>query len=92
MLLKRLTVMALLRCFKPKDGLPDQRGTLSASILPSAIAQTNCKVEKVIGNEKQKWGPSKRYNSTHCAKIGKYTSQHGVAAAAWYFSKNLERV
>ena len=44
MLLKRLTVMALHCYFKPKDGLPDPRGTLSASTqqgLSSSMARAN---------------------------------------------------
>ena len=43
--------MSILSYFKPKDGLPDPKGSLS-SILPSqAIALANKEVEKVISEK-----------------------------------------
>ena len=81
--------MALFRYFKPIDGLPDPRGTLSTSILLTAIAQANHEVQKATGSKKKKLGPYKRYSASVQAAVGKYASQHGVAAAARYFSSKL---
>ena len=51
--------MLILSYFKPKDGLPDPKGSLS-SILPSqAIALANKEVEKVISEK----GDTKNDNS-----------------------------
>ena len=81
--------MALFRYFKPQDGLPDPRGTLSTSILPTAIAQANREVQKTTGSNRKKRGPYKRYSASVRAAVGKYASQHGVAAAACYFPSKL---
>ena len=83
--------MALLRYFKPKDGLQDPRGALSLSIPSSVTAQANMEVQKTISSEKQKREPYQRYSSRIRAEIGMYASHHGVAAAARYYSRKLER-
>ena len=81
--------MALYRYFKPQDGLPDPRGPLSTCIHPTAIAQANHEVQKTTGSKGKKRGPYKQYSASVRAAMGKYASQHGVAAAARYFSSKL---
>ena len=80
--------MALLRYLKPRDGLPDPRGALSLSMPSQAIAEANREVQEATN--KVKWGPYKRYSTSVRAEIGKYASQHGVAATARVFSKRLD--
>ena len=43
--------MSILSFFKPKDGLPDPKGSLSRSLPSGAIALANKEVENII-NEK----------------------------------------
>ena len=49
--------MSIRRYFKPKDGLPDPKGSLSCSLPSQAIALANKEVEKVIN---EKGGSKKR--------------------------------
>ena len=53
------TVMALLRYFRPRDGLPDLQGSLSLSVPLQPIARTNREVEEAIYSqvEGMKRGP-----------------------------------
>ena len=83
--------MALLRYLKPRDGLPDPRGSLSSSMPSQAIAQANCEVQEAIQSDKGKRGPYKKYSPTVRAEIGKYACHHGVAAAARFFSRRLDK-
>ena len=46
--------MSLRKYFKSRDGFPDPRGSLSASISTRAIHQANIEVEKVVNAEKVK--------------------------------------
>ena len=80
--------MALLRYLKPRDGLPDPRGALSLSMPSQAIAEANREVQEATSKAKR--GPYKRYSASVRAEIGKYASQHGVAATARVFSKRLD--
>ena len=51
----RAVLMSIRRYFKPLNGLPHPRGSLSASIPSTAIAIANSEVEKVTGESvKQK--------------------------------------
>ena len=81
----------LLRYLKPKDRLPDPRGTLSSSIPAAAIAQANKEVQQATNSEKQKSGPYRKYNACVRAEIGKYASHHGVAAVSRQFSQKLSK-
>ena len=83
--------MALLRYLKPRDGLPDPRGSLSSSMPSQAIAQANREVQEAIQSDKGKRGPYKKYSPTVRAEIGKYAYHHGVAAAARFFSRRLDK-
>ena len=86
--------MSLLRFFKPKDGLPDPRGTLSTSLTYAAIAQANQEVQKATSSVKQ-CGPYKKYSAGLRAEIGKYASYQttdvGVAASSLHFSRQLSK-
>ena len=46
--------MSIRSFFKPKDGLPDPKGSLSSSLSSKAIALVNKEVEKAITSEKGK--------------------------------------
>ena len=87
--------MALLRYLQCKDGLPDPKGSLSSTLPPKAIARANQEVQaatekKVQVREKGKRGAYYQYSPGECADIGRYASQHGVAAAARFFSRKLK--
>ena len=67
--------MSIKKYFKPREGLPDPRGSISASISTRAIHLANLEVEKAVNAEKVKWcGP---YNKdtilefTHSHKLSK---------------------
>ena len=79
--------MALLRYLKPRDGLPDLRGSLSSLMPSQAIAQANREVQEAIQSDT----PYKKYSPTVRAEIGKYACHHGVAAAARFFSRRLDK-
>ena len=83
--------MALLRYLQSRDGLPDPRDPLSSTIRAQAIAEANREVQEAtsIGSKRTERGSYKRYSASVRAEIGKYASNHGVAAAARYFSKKL---
>ena len=84
--------MALLHYMKPVCGFPGPRGALSLSIPTQAIAEANKEVQKTVGTaDGGKRGPYKRYSSNLCAKIAKYACQHGAAAPARYYSKEMEK-
>ena len=53
--------MPIRRFFKPVDGLPDPKGSLSGVILSAAIASTNREVQKVMDSGKKKRSPYKKY-------------------------------
>ena len=78
--------MALLRYLKPRDGLPDPRGALSLSMPSQAIAEANREVQEATSKAKRE--PYKRYSASVRAEIGKYASQHGVAATARVLQSN----
>ena len=87
--------MALLRYLQRKDGLPDRKGSLSSTIPPQAIARANQEVQaatqkEVQVREKGKRGAYHRYSPGEATDIGRYTSQHGVAVAARFFSRKLK--
>ena len=44
--------MSIRRFFKPIDGLPDPKGSLSGAIPSAAIASANREVQKVMDSEK----------------------------------------
>ena len=87
--------MSIRRYFKPVSGLPDPRGRLSQSIPPAAIAEANRLVQEAAQQSSAKSTSTKRrpYKTYHPAdrlKIAKYACDHGVAAAARFFSKKLK--
>ena len=82
--------MALLRYLRPKDGLSDPKGSLSAAVAAQAIAQANKEVEEaMIQSVKGKRGLYKRYTPKERAEIGKYVCHHGATEAARVFSRKL---
>ena len=56
-----------------------------------AIAQANEEVQEAIRTEKENHGPYKKYSPTVRAEMGKYACHHGMAAAARFFSRKLEK-
>ena len=84
--------MALLRFFKPVDGLPDPKGSLSISLPSGAIASANREVLELSASEVgKKRGPYKKYSPEERFEIGQYASNHGITAAARYFSRRFQR-
>ena len=87
--------MALLRYLQRRDSLPDPKGSLSFAIPAQAIARANQEVQAAAENiqvrERRKRGAYNRYSPRDRADIGRYASQHGVAAAARFFSRKLKR-
>ena len=79
--------MALLRYLKPTNGLPDPRGSLSTAMSREAIAAANEEVEKELNAATKKRGQYKKYTGAQRSEIGKYSCQHGAAAAAKHFSR-----
>ena len=53
--------MSIRRFFKPINGLPDPKGSLSAAIPFAAVASANWEVQKVMDSGKKKRGPYKKY-------------------------------
>ena len=54
-------IMSLRKYFKPMDGLPDPKESLSTSLSSGAIALANREVEKAMNSQKsQKRGPYKK--------------------------------
>ena len=49
--------MSICRYFKPADGLPDPKGTLSGHITPEAISMANTEVQKALSEQGKKRGP-----------------------------------
>ena len=87
--------MALLRYLQCKDRLPEPKESLSSSIPPQAITRVNQEVQaatekEVQVREKGKRGAYHRYSPRECADIGRYASQHGMAAAVRFFSRKLK--
>ena len=75
--------MALLRYLKPRDGLPDPKGSLSLSVPSQVIARANREVQEVMNSKGgKKRGPYGRYSPDEHAEIGQYVCDHGVATAA----------
>ena len=84
--------MALLRYFKPANGLPDPRGSLSTAISSDVLTEMNREVEEELGRQKsKKRGPYQKFSPSQRSLIGKYTSQHGPTAASRHFSRKLEK-
>ena len=52
--------MSIRRFFKPVDGLPDPKGSLSGVIPSAAIASANREVQKVMDSGKKR-GPYEKY-------------------------------
>lgn len=56
--------MSLLKYFKHKDGLPDPRGSLSATLPQRAISRANCEVQEelaeIVKEKAKKRGPYRR--------------------------------
>ena len=53
--------MSIRHLFKPVDGLPDPKGSLSGVISSAAIASANREVQKVMDSGKKKRGPYEKY-------------------------------
>ena len=81
--------MALLKYFKPAQGLPDPRGSLSSSVPTTMINSMNAAVEEESRRVAKQRSPYTRYDPKLRAAIGQRACQHGVAAAARYFSRKL---
>ena len=77
--------MSLLQYMTPTNGLPDPRGSLSTTISRQAIAAANQEIQKELNAKKR--GQYKKYTPAQRSAIGKYSSQHGAAAAAKHFSR-----
>ena len=87
--------MSIRRYFKPVSGLPDPRGRLSQSIPPAAIAEANRLVQEAAHQSSaesmsRKRRPYKTYHPADRLKIAEYACDHGVAAAARFFSIKLK--
>lgn len=82
--------MSLLRYLKPMNGVPDPKGPLSSSIPSYVIAEANTRVQEAEKSRKKR-GPYRSYSPTLRLEIGKYSSQHGVAAASRYFTRKLKK-
>ena len=80
--------MALFRYFKQRDGFPDPKGSLSLAIPSQAISIANRKVTEATASYKKR-GPYKKYSPEERCQIGRCAGDHGVAAAARYFSRNV---
>lgn len=80
--------MSLLRYLKRAGGLPDPRGPLSSTLPGNVIAAANREVEKELKTKKR--GQYKKYTPSQRFQIGRYSSQHGAAAAARHFSRIYE--
>ena len=57
----KLKTMALLRCMRPIDGLPDPTGPPSCKLPSATIVEGNRLVHKVMRREKRKRGPNKTH-------------------------------
>ena len=82
--------MALLRYFKKRDGLPDPKGSLSHTIPSRAISMANSEVTEATTGDKKR-GPYKKYSPEERCRMGRYACDHGVAAAARYFTRQFHR-
>ena len=82
--------MALLRYLNPKDGLPDPKGSLSQSVPSRAIAAANEEVTRARSGVKKR-GPYRRYTPEERMEIGRYASNHGITAAARYFTRRFQQ-
>ena len=87
-----LKKMTLYQYFKPSNGLPDPRGSLSLSISSDAIFSANTEVSRALeeSGKKKRRGPYTNYSSELRAQIGKYASSHGTTAATQYFTRKLK--
>ena len=82
---------ALLRYFKKRDGLPDPKGSLSHTIPSRAISMANSEVTEATTGDKKR-GPYKKYSPEERCRMGRYACDHGVAAAARYFTRQFLEV
>ncbi len=64
--------MALLKYLKPRDGLPNPKGTLSQTLPSRAIEAANREVVQATSEAGRKRGPYKRYSAEERLQIGKY--------------------
>ena len=82
--------MSLLSYFQiVQRDLLDPAGPLSSELSPSAIAEANTAVNRVQqakAKETKKRGPYIKFDEKTKIKIGKYSSENGVHAAARHFS------
>ena len=65
--------------------LPDPAGPLSSELSPSAIAEANAAVngvQQAKAKETKKRGTCIKYDEKMKIKIGKYSSENGIHAAA----------
>ena len=53
--------MSIRQYFKPRDGLPDPKGSLSTSMSSLVIASANREVEKALEAVSKKRGPYRKY-------------------------------
>ena len=87
--------MALLRCLRPKDNLPDPNGPLSLSIPSRAISAINRQIQETTQgwqeSGKKRRGPYHKYTPEERFEIGIHASVHGITAAARYFCSKLKR-
>ena len=70
--------------FKPTNGLPDPRGTLSSDITPEAISLANKEVDRILKDStvSKKRGAPTKYPPELGAEIGRYAVIHDTSAAA----------
>ena len=71
--------------------LPDPSGPLSAELSPPAIAEANAAVNGVQQAKTKKRGTYIKYDEKMKIKMGKYSSENGIHAAAKHFSLELGR-
>ena len=88
--------MSILHYFKPdsvsrSDGLPNPFGSLSTRIPPAAIASANEQVQEAQKEKaRSKRGPYHKFSAVMRARIGRYASENGVAAAARRYSREIK--
>ena len=85
--------MALWKYFKRevKTPLPSPTGNLSSAISSGGIVATNREVQRVMDKSNDgtllKRGPYEHFDDEERAQIGRYTADHGVAAAVRHYQK-----
>ena len=85
--------MVLLQYFQPvpREELPNSEGPLSAIVPSTAICIANDCTRSLPAEGVKKRCSYIKLSSEKRAKIGKYTSENSVAAAARHYSKQLPK-